>query len=399
MVTTVAGGGPVPPALVVERVERRGRLSVAFRLLLVLPQVVVLFVLLLAGVIVLVLGWFAALVLGRLPEPFARYLCHLTRYITRVYAYGYLLTDRYPPFGFSAEDYPVQVDLAPGRLNRLAVLFRLFLAIPTAILNGLVVNGWAVAAFVIWLLVLVAGRVPSALFDATTAVLRYSMRFNAYTSLVTAAYPTALFGDRPVPTAPAAPAAGPGPAGAPEGAVPDAATSPGPPEELEAPRAPRGLLVLSTGAKRLVVLFLVLGALQYVASTAFNITTASNTRRTAAARSDLIAAYGTLAGRSQQYQQQVEACPAELTCIQSADREWADAFEGFATELRRIEFPASARAGAAELAELADRMASVLRDRAEVASPEEYQTLAADTDQLGSTFDQQVTALVSSLSA
>jgi len=183
---SVVDGAPVPPALVVEGVQRRGRLSVAFRLLLVLPQVVVLFVLLLAGVIVLVLGWFAALVLGRLPEPLARYLCHLTRYTTRIYAYGYLLTDRYPPFGFSAEDYPVQVDLAPGRLNRLAVLFRLFLAIPASILAGLVVIGWGVAALVIWLLVLVAGRVPSALFDATTALLRYNMRTTTYTWLLTA---------------------------------------------------------------------------------------------------------------------------------------------------------------------------------------------------------------------
>jgi hypothetical protein len=212
MAISVADGGPVPPAFVVERVEQRGRLSVAFRLLLLLPQVVVLYVLLLVGACVLVLGWFAALVLGRLPEPFARYLCHLIRYTTRVYAYGMLLTDRYPPFRFLAEGYPVTVDLAPGRLNRLAVLFRLFLAIPASILAGLVVAGWSVAAFVIWLLVLVAGRVPGALFDANTAVLRYNMRTTSYTWLVTAAYPSTLFGDRPVPTGPPMPVAGPDPA-------------------------------------------------------------------------------------------------------------------------------------------------------------------------------------------
>jgi Domain of unknown function (DUF4389) len=397
---SVVDGAPVPPALVVERVERRRRLSVAFRLLLVLPQVVVLFVLLLVGVIVLVLGWFAALVLGRLPEPLARYLCHLTRYTTRVYAYAWLLTDRYPPFEFSAGGYPVQVELAPGRLNRLAVLFRLFLAIPASILAGLVVNGWSVAAFVIWLLVLVAGRVPTSLFDATTAVLRYNMRTTAYTWLVTAAYPGGLFGDRPVPTGSPAPAAV-APAYAPQEAAPDTATLPGLPEGPEPPTAPRGLLVLSAGAKRLVVLFLVLGVAYYVAGGVVGAATTSNARKTTEARSDLTAAHNTLVGRVQQHQQQLAACPApvQLSCVQSADRELADAFAAFATELRGIGFPASAQAEAAELEELADRIASALQERATVASPEEYQQLAADSQRLGNSFDQQELALARSLAA
>jgi hypothetical protein len=388
MAISVADGGPVPPAFVVERVEQRGRLSVAFRLLLLLPQVVVLYVLLLVGACVLVLGWFAALVLGRLPEPFARYLCHLIRYTTRVYAYGMLLTDRYPPFRFLAEGYPVTVDLAPGRLNRLAVLFRLFLAIPASILAGLVVAGWSVAAFVIWLLVLVAGRVPGALFDANTAVLRYNMRTTSYTWLVTAAYPSTLFGDRPVPTGPPMPVAGP-----------DPAMPPGPPEELAVPRAPRGLLMLSSGAKNLVILFLVLGVLEYAASGAVSAITTGNARRTTEARSDLTAAHGTLAGRIQQYQQEVAACPPELSCVQSADRELADAFEAFATEMRRIEFPSSAQAEAAELEDLADRIAGVFRELASAGSPQEYERLAGPTAELGNTFDQQTQALVTALSA
>jgi Domain of unknown function (DUF4389) len=401
MVTSAVDGAPVPPALVVERVERRGRLSVAFRLLLVLPQIVVLYVLLLVGLVAVVLGWFAALVLGQLPEPLARYLCHLTRYTTRVYAYGWLLTDRYPPFRFSAEGYPVQVELAPGRLNRLAVLFRLFLAIPASILAGLVVAGWSVAAFVIWLLVLVAGRVPGSLFDATTAVLRYNMRTTAYTWLVTAAYPWGLFGDQPVPPGLPAPAVAVGAAGAPVVAVPATAALAGPAEGLKPPRAPRGLLVLSAGAKGLVVLFLVLGVAQYVAGGVVSVTISSNASKTTQARSDLTAAHNTLVGEIQQYQQQIAACgaPVELSCIQAADREVADAVAAFATELRQIEFPAASQAEAAELGDLADQFASALRERAGAGSPEEYQRLAADDQQLGDSFDQQEQALVSSLSA
>jgi hypothetical protein len=415
MMIAVVDGAPAPPALIVERVERRSRLTVAFRLLLVLPQLLVLYVLVLVGVVAVVVGWFAALVLGRLPEPIARYLCHLARYTTRVYAYLCFLTDRYPPFEFTAAGYPVEVELAPGRLNRLAVLFRLFLVIPASILSSLAVGGYLVASFIIWLVVLVAGRVPNSLFDATTAVLRYNVRTTAYTWLITAAYPWGLFGDQPGPTGAPPPAASPGPVATPVEAVPSAATpavSPesveavpttatlaGPPEGLEPPAPPRGLLVLSAGAKGLMVLFLVLGVAQYVASGAVSVATTSNASKTTQATSDLTAAHNTLAGQVQQYQQQINACPAELSCVQAADHELADAFEAFAAELRRIEFPASAQAEAAELGELADQSAGALRERAAAGSPEEYQRLAADDQQLGNSFDQQEQALVGSLSA
>jgi hypothetical protein len=74
-----------------------------------------------------------------------------------------------------------------------------------------------------------------------------------------------------------------------------------------------------------------------------------------------------------QYQQQTAACSAELSCFQTADRELTDAFAAFATELRRIEFPAAAQAEAAELGDLADRIAGSLQEQAAAGSPEEYQ--------------------------
>jgi len=410
----VLDDAPVPPAFVIEHVERRGRLSVAFRLLLVLPQVIALEALALVGSVVALLGWFAALVLGRLPEPFARYLCHLTRYSARVYAYAWLLTDRYPPFRLSAEDYPVRVELAPGRLNRWAVLFRLVLAIPASVLASLALAGWLVAGFVIWLVVLVAGRVPGPLFDATTAVLRYSIRYNAYLWLVTAAYPWGLFGDRPAMTGPPPPetAAGPGPAGAPA-EVPSAEVPSGeapltgpagapepPPAGAPEPPARPGLLVLSTGAKRLVVLFIALGVLQSAGGSAVSALTVGNTVSRTEARSAVTTANDNLAAHGQRVQQQISACGSaadQLACVEAADRELADAFAAFATELRRIEFPGSARDEAAELTSLADRIAGTLREVAAAGSPEEYTRLAAGIPQLVNSFDPKGQALLDAL--
>ena len=49
---------------------------------------------------------------------------------------GNLLLDRYPPFAFDRE-YPVNVDIQPGPVRRLAVLFRIFLLIPANIVSSL----------------------------------------------------------------------------------------------------------------------------------------------------------------------------------------------------------------------------------------------------------------------
>jgi hypothetical protein len=120
------------------------------------------------------------------------------KWTTRVQAYGLLLTDQYPPFSLEDEPgYPVRIELPPpGKLNRLAVLFRVILAIPASLLNGLVTLGAATIVGVIaWVITLITGKLPASLHQAYTAVLRYTTRVSCYLCLLTAAYPAGLFGD------------------------------------------------------------------------------------------------------------------------------------------------------------------------------------------------------------
>jgi hypothetical protein len=470
-----AGGEPRPPALLVDRVLKRGRLSVAFRALLLIPQIIVLYALGLVALVLLVLGWFAALFMGRLPEPFARYLRHFLGYGIRVLAYGMFLTDRYPPFQLEAEGYPIVVELAPpGRLNRLAVLFRIFLLIPAAILVEVAFIGWTVASFFIWLIVLILGRVPGALYDATTALVRYLLRYDAYYLLVTPAYPWGLFGDRVAAPAPAltqpfppaapmppGPAAAPGepgppeepspaettlvspaepapsapvetapvepePAAAPPAAVGAAASEPepaaAPPAAVgaaaseatpaggweppaPAPAAPRGLLALSSGARGLVTLFVVLGALYFVGSGVFGAVSYSlNGPSEVETLQDLTAAHDSLITKGQKFQQDVGACASapqgqQLTCVQTADRDLVAAFEAFAGDVAALDFPASSRAEAREVERLGRQFAGAMRQLVAAPTPEEYTRLAAGTDQIGTSFDQRYQALVNSLAA
>ncbi|MYQ79691.1 MULTISPECIES: DUF4389 domain-containing protein [unclassified Streptomyces] len=218
------------PVLDVVEPARQRRLTVFFRLLLLIPHFIVLFFLEIGAFFTVVFGWFAALALGRLPGPVYRFLAQVLAYRTRVGASAMLLVDRYPPFSLSQPpDYPVRIDVRPTRLNRLAVFFRLILVIPAAIVQGLATSGWSVLAVLWWLITLILGRMPRPLFEATAATLRYEMRVSAYFSLLSPAYPKGLFGDDDL--------------SVPQG-QPRSATRP---------------LVMSTAGKALVVLFLVLG--------------------------------------------------------------------------------------------------------------------------------------------
>jgi len=237
MATTAVGmdGQEFLPALDIDWQDTHSRLTVAFRILLAIPQFIVLFFVGIAAFVLTVIGWFAALFTGRLPDGIAGFLAGYVAWNTRVYAYVYLLVDDYPPFAFDAPRYPVRIELRPGPLNRLAVLFRVFLMIPAAIVSAVAGAGLGVFVFLIWLIVLISGRMPPPVFEASAAVLRYGMRLQAYTSMLTSAYPKRLFGDDP--TGPRISAARP--------------------------------LVLSSGARVLLIVFLVLG----VVSEAANITT------------------------------------------------------------------------------------------------------------------------------
>ncbi|MFD4312134.1 DUF4389 domain-containing protein [Streptomyces bacillaris] len=220
------------PVLDIVEPGHQRRLTVLLRLLLLIPHFIVLFFLHIAAFFTVIVGWFAALVLGRLPDPVFRFLAGFLGYDMRVSASQMLLIDRYPPFALTPPpDYPVQIEVRPTALNRLAVLFRIFLMIPAAIVQSLAVYGWWALAFVWWVITLALGRMPRPLFEATAATLRYRMRFSAYTMMLTPAYPKGLFGDD------------------------DLAVPQGHPRSATRP------LVMSSAGRWLVVLFLVLGLL------------------------------------------------------------------------------------------------------------------------------------------
>ena len=76
----------------------RDRATIAVRLLLAVPHLVVLFFLVLAWALCTIVAWFAILFTGTYPASLYPFALGVMRWTLRVEAYLLLLVDEYPPF-------------------------------------------------------------------------------------------------------------------------------------------------------------------------------------------------------------------------------------------------------------------------------------------------------------
>jgi hypothetical protein len=167
------------------------RWTIAIRILLVIPQFIVLVFVGIGAFFVAICAWFAALVTGRVPEGMASFLTFYVCWSVRVSAYLNLLTDTYPPF--SGEDdpaYPVGPAFPQrGPLNRLAVLFRLILVIPAGFIQAFIGAGLGALLLFFWIAALVLGRLPDPLYRAIGTYVRFNARTTSYLFMLTGEYP------------------------------------------------------------------------------------------------------------------------------------------------------------------------------------------------------------------
>jgi len=98
--TVAPDPGTYPPVRTgfAPELENRNRLTVAFRIILVIPHLIVLTVLGIAAFVAGIIAFFAVLFTGRWPEGLRTFVVGVMRWGLRVNAYFYLLTDEYPPF-------------------------------------------------------------------------------------------------------------------------------------------------------------------------------------------------------------------------------------------------------------------------------------------------------------
>jgi hypothetical protein len=168
---------------------RRRRLGVLFRAVLVLPHYIVLLVWSLLAAPVLVLGWFAALLRGRLPARLHGFLAAYLRYTGQVTAWFDLLSARQPR-PHRTRDHPFAIEVpGPQRQRRLVSLLRIPLALPALVLAsvfGVILSASTLGA---WLVALLLGRTTTGLQELGTFCLRYYLETCAYLFLLTPRYP------------------------------------------------------------------------------------------------------------------------------------------------------------------------------------------------------------------
>lgn len=93
------GEGAYPADLEIEKPsEPRSRLTVAFRLFLAIPHLIIVGVLGVAWAFTTAVGWAAILLLGRYPKTLYGFALGALAWTTRVECYVLLLRDEYPPF-------------------------------------------------------------------------------------------------------------------------------------------------------------------------------------------------------------------------------------------------------------------------------------------------------------
>jgi hypothetical protein len=209
------GGRPGYPIDVeIDPPVRQNRWKVGFRLVLVVPALILLAAffgtsggvsgtseartgrvgLLFAAAL---LGWFFALARARMPRGLRDLIAYGLSYAAQAWAYMALLTDRYPSSDpltaigqLPVREDPIRLESSDDlRRNRLTVFFRLLLAIPHLIWLVL----WGIAAFFAavgnWFAILFTGIPPAGLHRFLAAYLRYQQHVFAYLYVIANPFP------------------------------------------------------------------------------------------------------------------------------------------------------------------------------------------------------------------
>ena len=164
------------------------------KFILVIPNFIVLYIMLLLAAVVGFIAWFAILFTGKYPRGMFNFVVNVQRWTHNVNIYVYMMRDEYPPFSGEAGKYPqvtYEVDY-PERLSRLLnniPYLKFILLIPHFIVLLLLVIVWAVVYFISWWAILFTGKYPRGMFDYSVGVYRWASRVAVYAAMMTDKYP------------------------------------------------------------------------------------------------------------------------------------------------------------------------------------------------------------------
>ena len=173
--------------------EPRKRLSVFFRLILIVPIALIGYILLASSFhgIITVSGYvmfptlFMILFRKKYPRWWFLWNLEVVRFVMRIQVYFLLLTDVYPSTDEEQSVHLTLPDPAEQDLSRGLPLVKWFLAIPHYIV--LIILGIIVGILLpfMWVWVVITGNYPKSIFTFVVGYLRYSVCVAAYAVLLT----------------------------------------------------------------------------------------------------------------------------------------------------------------------------------------------------------------------
>ena len=166
--------------------DPRNRVTTLFRLILMIPVVVVAALASMGAGLLFVATLLMILFRNKYPRWWFDFGLELRRFSARVNAYVGLLRDDYPS---TDEAQAVSVEIpypdVEGQLNRFMPLIKWLLAIPHYIVLYVLSICVLVVTVIAWFAILIVGRYPRGLFNFSVGVMRWDARVNAYMALLT----------------------------------------------------------------------------------------------------------------------------------------------------------------------------------------------------------------------
>ena len=170
--------------------QERNRMTVAFRIILAIPHLIVSQVWGYLAQVLSVVQWVIVLFTGKRNEGIWNLQQSWLGYYSRVIGYVDLLFDEYPAFGTDAGPVPVQSAISFDEpVNRLSNALRFIWIIPAVIVYIIMSLVGAVVLLVSWFAILITGKQSQGWWDFILKVVRYTLQVQAYGLLMTDVYP------------------------------------------------------------------------------------------------------------------------------------------------------------------------------------------------------------------
>lgn len=193
---------PYPVTLDIDYSDKSDRLTAFFRLILVIPIVIILGLLLDNNVgpeygeyvdertfgvgLIFIPTLLMILFRQKYPKWWYNFNLELAKFCTRIGAYVFLLRDEYPS---TDEEQAVHINIpypdAKKDLVNWMPLVKWFLAIPHIIILCFLWIGAIIAVIIAWFAILFTGTHPKGIHDFIVGVMRWSLRVEAYALILT----------------------------------------------------------------------------------------------------------------------------------------------------------------------------------------------------------------------